>query len=231
MSDPLGDSISLVDYVGHYGDDLFIVNRARKSFGKKSEWNAQGHLRVVDQNRLTRMATLGHWTPFAHPVITIAFKMPIFVAREWYRHTVGFVRDELSRRDVTTDPEFFVPTEWRVAPSPEERHLRSGLAISDRSKGMAIEAASIADRALRTYQVLLEEGAAPEMARTVLPQSMYTEFDETASLAAYARLAGLRLSPDAQKETRLYAEAVDAIIAPLFPYAWEALKLRERKTE
>lgn len=226
-ADPLGDLISRVAYVGHYGDDLFIVNRARKSFGQKSEWNAQGRLRKVDQERLMRMARLGHWTPFAHPVITLAFKMPIFVAREWYRHTIGFVRDELSRRDVTTAPEIFVPRpdQWRAAPDPDQKHTRSGGPIGDRGKSVSLFVRSVASATELSdlYTQMIEEGVAPEQARILLPQGTYTEFDETVSLAGYARLCKLRIAPDVQKETRLYAEAAAAIIEPLFPYAWKAL--------
>ena len=80
-----------------------------------------------------------------------------------------------------------------------------------------------ADTTLHTYQTLLERGVAPEVARSVLPQSMFSEFIETGSLAAYARICMLRLDPTAQKEIRDYANAVCQCMSEIFPVSWPAL--------
>ena len=221
--DPLGDGVSAVQYVAHMGDDLFVLNRARRSMNRASE-----RLTASGARLLRFCAEHDHWTPFAHPQVTLAIRMPIVVVREWRTHTVGFVRSEASRRDVTDAPQFYRNT-LRNAVSADERratHARSATtthALHDRFTPWLDEQ----DRdALQLYAAMIREGVAPESARWHLPQSMYVEFDETASLAAYARLYKLRDAPDAMHEIACYARAVGELIAPLFPVSWPLLTHR-----
>ena len=214
--DPLGDGISEVEFLDSMGDDLTVVNSARVSFHKVSL-----EVSFADKKLIHYLAEHKHWTPFAHVMLQFRIKMPLFVAREWYRHEVGLVRNEVSRRYVTEDPEYFIPKEWRMKP---EGGVKQG------SGGIHADSHDIYARvnyhiagADGMYQELVNIGVAPEMARMVLPQSMYTEFIETGSLAAYARIASLRIAPDAQKETRLYAEAVAERCLSVAPVSWEAL--------
>jgi hypothetical protein len=115
------------EYVDHMGDDLRVVNAARVSFDKESEWNftysePRGYeqrttiipvLKPGDVKLITYLATHGHWTPFSHPQITIRETVPIFVARQRFKHMIGFTYNEVSRRYVDSEPEFFVPVSWR----------------------------------------------------------------------------------------------------------------------
>jgi thymidylate synthase (FAD) len=148
-------------------------------------------------------------------------KMPIFLAREWYRHTVGFARNEVSRRYVDDEPEFFIPEVCRE----RDPKLKQGSKQDEvKENNLCVGAIKeITAKSLHMYKALLEQGVCPEQARIILPQSMYTEFIETASLAAYARLCKLRLDPGAQKEVRDYANAVVELLKPKFPASWEAL--------
>jgi thymidylate synthase (FAD) len=147
--------------------------------------------------------------------------MPIFVAREWFRHTIGFARNEVSRRYVDFKPEVWMPTEFRE----RDPKLKQG------SKATTVENNDVAldlyNRAvtvsIEAYESLLAANVAPEMARIILPQSMYTEFIETGSLAAYARLCGLRLDPSAQVEIQRYANAIHELMKDKFPVSWAAL--------
>jgi thymidylate synthase (FAD) len=148
-------------------------------------------------------------------------KMPIFVAREWFRHTIGFARNEVSRRYVDEEPEMYMPEVVRA----RDKNLKQGSkadAVDQHDQAKALVQAA-KEYALDAYERLLEMGTAPEVARTVLPQGMYTEFVETASLSAYARLCGLRLDPSAQWEIRQFADAVRQLLLPLFPVSWAAL--------
>jgi thymidylate synthase (FAD) len=149
-------------------------------------------------------------------------KMPIFVAREWFRHTVGFARNEVSRRYVDDEPECWVPTLLRARDENKKQGSKDE-AIPENDR-IVKEIQNFTDGAVSFYNFLLKEGVAPEVARGVLPQSMYTEFIETASLSAYARLCSLRLDPHAQKEIRDYAAAVSEIMAAKFPASWKALQ-------
>lgn len=149
--------------------------------------------------------------------------MPIFVAREWYRHTVGFSRNEVSRRYVDSAAELWIPdiTELRA----RDVNMKQGSKDTpvEGAEGIVNEIRNANANALILYDSLLARNVAPEIARTVLPQSMYTEFIETASLAAYARLVGLRTDPHAQREIQLYAQVISDMLEPFFPVSWKAL--------
>jgi thymidylate synthase (FAD) len=213
-----------VQLLDTFGDDLTVVNAARVSYNKEAT-----ELTPKDAKLIKYLAEHNHTTPFFHPQVRMRLKMPIFVAREWFRHQIGFARNEVSRRYVDYEPEMYSPTLVRA----RDAKLKQG------SKAEPVQQNSLAvtmiqdinDRAMETYEDLLKLGTAPELARTVLPQGMYTEFIETGSLAAYARLCGLRLDPAAQFEIRLYADAVRSLLMEKFPVSWRALMREEAKDE
>jgi thymidylate synthase (FAD) len=214
------DGIGSIEVLEVFGNDLTVVNAARVSFAKESKEFVER-----DAGLINYLAKHQHTSPFFHPQIRLRVKMPIFVAREWYRHTIGFARNEVSRRYVDSVPEC-----WN--PSVEDLRERD----PKLKQGSKAEAAPLAEKyhkrvtefqalAVELYGSMVADQIAPEVARCILPQSMYTEFIETGSLAAYARLCGLRLSPEAQKEIRLYAGGLSELLAPRFPVSWAALHL------
>jgi len=216
MSWKAEDGIGSIEVLEVFGNDLTVVNAARVSFAKEStEFVAR------DAGLINYLAKHHHTSPFFHPQIRCRIKMPIFVAREWYRHTVGFSRNEVSRRYVDTPPECWSPTTVRER-DPKAKQGSKETAVVE-NDAIAGEMHSYNDGALRFYASLLERGVAPEIARSILPQGMYTEFIETASLAAYARLVGLRKDPAAQREIQAYAGALEALLTPHFPVSWVAL--------
>jgi len=206
-------SVELIDV---FGDDLTVVNAARVSFAKESH-----EITLGDEKLVKYLAVHNHVTPFFHPQARFRIKMPIFIAREWFRHQIGFARNEVSRRYVDTDPEFWMPTELRKRDSnkkqgsKDERIRYNGHCLAH------IRATN--EKALETYKYLLGHDVCPEQARAVLPQSMMTEFIETGSLAAYARLYNLRTDPTAQREIQELAEEVGFLLAEKFPISWPAL--------
>ena len=220
--DPLNDKKSSVEILHAMGDDLMVVNAARVSFNKLStEFSEQ------DGKLVRYLARNGHISPFFHPQIQFRLKMPIFVAREWFRHTIGFSRNEVSRRYVDSEPECWTPSVDNLR--ERDPKLKQG------SKGNPIEESEQVQKAVAAhmegcvslYNYLLEQKVAPEIARAVLPQSMYTEFVETGSLYAYARLCRLRLDPHAQREIQVYAEAISEALKEQFPVCWAALMGQE----
>lgn len=215
--DPLGDGISNVEILEVMGNDLTVVNAARVSFAKESKVMTPG-----DEKLIGFLAKHNHITPFFHPQIRMRIKMPIFVAREWFRHTIGFARNEVSRRYVDFKAECFVPAELRER-DPKLKQGSKESAVND--GGAAADALKKStEDSIAAYEDLLARGVAPEISRMVLPQSMYTEFIETGSLAAYARLCGLRLDPGAQREIQAYAHAIDEALQSRFPISWAALR-------
>jgi len=213
--DPLNDNKSSLEILEVMGNDLTVVNAARVSFSKESLV-----LDERDSKLIKYLAKNGHISPFFHPQIRMRLKMPIFVAREWFRHTIGFARNEVSRRYVDDTPDIYVPLELRQRDENLKQGSKSEF-VQDETAVLTMKGCLL--NSIDCYNSLLEKSVAPEMARMVLPQTMYTEFIETASLYAYARLCKLRLDPHAQKEIQLYAEAIDIQMREHFPVSWTAL--------
>lgn len=213
------DRVGFVECLETFGNDLTVVNAARVSFDKESL-----EFTEADKKLVTYLAKHDHVSPFFHPQIRFRIKMPIFVAREWYRHTIGLARNEVSRRYVDTPPECWIPFPNEIRErDPRLKQGSKSTPVDDSDRIHSI-LSNQTNAALKTYHDLLDNHVAPELARTILPQSMYTEFIETGSLAAYARLCRLRLNPAAQKEIRDYAEAISICLAAKFPVSWEALQ-------
>ncbi len=216
------DQKGYIEVLDIFGSDLTVVNAARVSFAKESkEFSEQ------DGKLVRYLAKHHHISPFFHPQIHLRIKMPIFVAREWFRHQIGFARNEVSRRYVDSPPECYIPKAEDIRARDPKLKQGSKSEPVDNAEYVHEVLNDATHAAMDTYRNLLANGVAPEVARMILPQSMYTEFVETGSLAAYARLCGLRLDPTAQKEIRDYATAVDTLLRERFPVSWPALMPQE----
>ena len=212
-----------VTYKGHMGNDLTVVNAARVSFGKESEWDYEEsdaysfkqHMKAKDEKLIRYLAKHKHISPFGHCFASFHIKAPVFVARQLVKHK--FLRwNEISRRYVDHEPEFYVPTEWRGRSADKKQGSEGIVELGD-----VLEETH--GQALVTYQELLNKGVCPEQARMVLPQSMMTEWYWSGSLDAFADMCNLRCKPDTQAETRFVADAISEEMEKLFPVSWEAL--------
>lgn len=219
-----------VEYVDHMGDDLSVVDAARVSFAKQSEWvwlrevDGDGEqikaLSEQDQKLINYLAKHNHWSPFAHTSISFRVKAPIFVARQLVKHQIGLVWNEVSRRYVDDEPEFYFPKVWRGRPVnakqgssgevENEAHITQGVMDT-------------VEQCLSDYLGMIELGVAPEQARMVLPQNTMTEWIWTGSLMAFARVCKLRLDSHAQQETQEVAGGIADHCRNLFPVSWQAL--------
>lgn len=210
-----GISVELLD---HMGDDLTITNVARVSFNKwKEEFDSK------DERLINYLAEHEHTSPFRHNSIQIRCKAPIFLARQLMKHQVGLSWNEISRRYVDTDIEFFEPEEWRSRPKDG---IKQGSGEVITHSGLANYRTAV-KRCLDTYEYLLAINVAPEMARMVLPQSMLTDWVWTGSLQAFYHVYRLRSGEGSQKEAQVFAKKLEEVIEPLFPKAWVALKKGE----
>jgi thymidylate synthase (FAD) len=228
-----------VELVDAMGSDLTVCNAARVSFAKETEWGidedaksrlektgshfAQEDIQTLkdgDRKLIRYLAKHNHWTPFAHPQITLRIKAPVSIRTQFFKHKQGFVENEISRRYVSFEPEFYTPS-WRGKPTDGAKQG------SDDFISLDNEVQQNYNNALKlcmyTYNELLRSGVAPEQARFVLPQGMYTEWYWTGSLAAYARFYKQRKDEHAQWEIREYATAISELIQPLFPESWKNL--------
>ena len=201
-----------VELIDHMGSDLSIVNAARVSFAKvHEEFDEKSDTRLINY-----LAKHNHWSPFGHASMQFHIKAPVFVARQLVKHQIGLTWNEVSRRYVDTEVEFYEPTEWRLAAENKkqgssEETVKYNLAPAHRF-------------AKQCYENMLNMGIAPEMARMVLPQSMMTEWYWSGTLYAFARVCNLRCKPDAQKETQNVGWDIDKYARKLFPASWRALR-------
>lgn len=148
----------------------------------------------------------------------LRLKQPIPIAREWFRSEYDLVRNEVSRRYVDEEPDMFIPEYLRKkSETAKQGSLAEPIDKHDEVMGhyrTAIEYGK------GVYLAMIEEGVAPEVARFVLPQSMYTSFIETGSIDAYLRIYGLRAAADAQMEVRQYAHELREVLEPTWPKMW-----------
>ena len=212
-----------VEYVAHMGDDLFVANVARVSFAKESkEFTTREMMeKGSDQGIIEYLARENHWSPFAHPTITLRVKAPVPIRTQCFKSKIGFVENEESRRYISTEPELFVPEYFRSKPEGSIKQGSGGK--HPLSEEYLARYTLSCEEAIALYNDMIVDGVAPEQARFVLPQGVYVNWIWTGSLQAYARFCNLRKDSHAQQEVQLIADEVDKVIAPLFPYSWKAL--------
>lgn len=206
----------LIDFMG--SDDR-VVDAARVSFDKI----ASNYSEEQNHKLLQYLNRHNHWSPFSHVMITMRETVPIFVARQRFKHMVGFTYNEVSRRYVSDEPSFYVPDSWRKA--AENKKQGSSDDIVAENNNIRTDYRLFIEHCTAMYNSLLEDGVAPEQARMVLPQSMYTSYYVTGSLAAWARAYKLRIDPHAQKEIQDLAIQWGDIIGGIkeLEYSWKAL--------
>ena len=247
-----------VEYIDHMGMDLSVVNAARVSFHKTSKELVKNDISLIqylargmskaERDKILQEALAAndretlldcferldadpHWSPFAHTCVSLRVKAPIFVARQLGKHQIGLVWNEVSRRYVDGEPEFYETKGLRK----RAENVKQGSSAEYIGNGEAhrIEILNTVrlhhDMSLNYYRWLLDEGASPEQARMYLPQSMMTEWIWTGSMLAFARVCRQRLNPHSQgypdkTETYAVAKMIEDIVEPLFPVSWKALK-------
>jgi thymidylate synthase (FAD) len=204
-----------VTYEHHGGTDLATVNSARVSFNKRSD-----ELSKKDAKLVSYLSEHKHTSPFNHAYATFRVKAPIFVARQLVKHEY-LPWNEVSRRYVDDEPEFYVPDVWRGR-SADKKQGSEGIVKLEGVDEQIVD--DYTAEALTAYQVLLEAGVCPEQARMVLPQSMMTEWWWSGTVGAWAKMCSLRCKPDTQLETRIVADKISDKMGELFPVSWSALK-------
>lgn len=221
-----------VEYVNHMGDDNSVVNAARVSLAKE----ASNYTDEQNHNLIKFLARNMHVLPFTHSAITLRIKAPIPIRTQCFKHKVGFVENEVSRRYVSDEPELFVPT-FRSRPDGSIKqgsgNIITELQIANRRQMYKKQTVSqqelqakynrICNSMISHYNWLVEHGVSPEQARFILPQGVMTEWIWTGSLLAYTRFYNLRTDSHAQQEIQELAKMVGEIIKPLYPVSWVAL--------
>ena len=199
-----------VTLVDNMGSDLSVVNAARVSFGKR-----KGTVDDKDEKLIKYLAKHNHWSPFGHAQLQFHIKAPVFVARQLVKHQVGLVWNEVSRRYVDYEPEFYIPKVWRKRASDKKQG--SSEETTEYNLGSTLEFIK------QTYENMLKADIAPEMARMILPQNMMTEWYWSGTLYAFARVCNLRCQPDAQQETKIIADRISELSQKQYPLSWKYL--------
>ena len=204
-----------VDLIDSMGSDLTVVNAARVSFNKTSSTLDDKDIKLINY-----LAKHNHWSPFSHCFLQFRVKAPIFIARQLAKHQVGLSWNEVSRRYVDSEPEFYEPDTWRGKPE-NVKQGSDGEAKSQYFPNLYL--GDVTELALNNYDKMIVQGVAPEMARMVLPQNMYTEWYWSGSLYAFSRVCQLRLDKASQSEVQEIAIKLSAHCWSLFPHSWDAL--------
>lgn len=212
------NDITPVELIQFMGDDNEVCDAARVSFNKE----AINYSKDQNEKLINYLAKHDHWSPFAHVSIKFRFRAPMFIARQFQKHVVGFAWNEVSRRYVSTKPTFFIPDTWRKRPD----NMKQGSVTEGESPLDDNLLASYKNKMRehsKDYNELIVSGICPEQARMIMPQAMMTEWIWTGSLMAWARFVNLRRDSHAQAECVPYAEAVWAHAYELFPMSTKAL--------
>ena len=217
-----------VTLIDNMGSDLTVVNAARVSFNKKSEWDEDNTLTVSDSILISYLARHKHMSPFGHCFATFHVKAPIFVARQLVKHK--FLRwNEVSRRYVDEKPDWYWPKDdvWRGR-AKDKKQGSEGLIDLKEDEELLGDVVETTEWCRALYSKLLDKGVAPEQARMVLPQSTMTEWYWSGSLDAFSDMCTLRLKEDTQYETRVVARGISLSMQELYPKSWKALQELDR---
>ena len=229
-------SMGKVVLLDHMGSDLTVVNAARCSFDKKSDFGGDGLLLAADAKLIYYLAKHDHHSPFTHPTIQLYFEMPLFVKAQWIRHRVGIFGsdtcvaniNEVSRRYIKSQPTAYIPSTMRRC-AANVKQGSSNDVIADNEEAIRL-VSDITQICLDAYDKLLALGVCPEQSRMILGSNTMTSFQQTGSLLAFSRIFMLRNDPSAQKEIQEYAKAVGEIVSKLFPVSWDALTVHVEDT-
>lgn len=220
----------LLDYMG---TDLDVVNAAKVSFSKESEWDWQTEyecgvpvsdtpiLADKDKKLINYLATHDHWTPFAHTALKFRCSAPVPIRTQAFKHKIGMVENEESRRYISSTPEIYIPEFFRAKP---EGSIKQGSAGEHpRSDEFLKRYKEKTEECVGLYLTMLNGGICPEQARFVLPQGAIVNWIWTGNLVSFANFYNKRTDTNAQYEVLLLAESVGKQIAEIFPVSWKAL--------
>ena len=227
-----------------WGDDLDVVNAARVSFHKESEWDLVQRpitqedidnnpycesieaiytpkLKIGDEKLIRYLAKHKHFSPFNHSFITMRVKAPIFVARQLVKHKF-MPWNEVSRRYVDEEPEFYFPEYWRkkadnVKQGSSDEQVSGYIENEEWAGDIDEDFLVVIENSLGLYRCMIDNSVAPEQARMILPQNTMTEWIWSGTLGAWCDMLTLRLDPHTQYESRIVAQKAVELIRPHFP--------------
>ena len=227
-----------VELLDSMGDDLDVVNAAKVSFSKESSYemvpvlvdgvqrDIRRNLKAQDSKLINYLATHDHWTPFAHTALKFRVAAPVPIRTQCFKHKIGMVENEESRRYISTTPEIFIPEFFRMKP---EGSIKQGSGdVHPNSDSWLKDYKAQIESAVQLYMDMIDCQVCPEQARFVLPQGAIVNWIWTGNLVSFANFYLKRTDPTAQKEVKVVAELVGKEIESIFPVSWAALTKMEK---
>ena len=203
--------------------DLSVANAARVSFARRKE-----ELDDADAGLIRFLMRERHGTPFEHNAFRFQVRCPIFVAREWFRHRIGSF-NEFSMRYAKATDDFYVPAVEDVRSQVGKPGAYSFETVdAELAEQTRDDMRAVYEAAFATYERLVEQGIAREIARAVLPVGAYTEFYWTINARSLMNFVSLRAAETAQREIRRYAEAVERFLEQQMPITHAAFVANDR---
>lgn len=214
--------VELLDYMGN---DLAVVNAARVSFNKEASLDENGYMDSSDEKLIKYLATHDHWTPFAHTALKFRVAAPVPIRTQCFKHKVGMVENEESRRYISSTPEIFIPEFFRSKP---DGSIKQGSGDKHYQSDMwKEEYEGVVQGCVNFYLNMLQDGVCPEQARFILPQGAIVNWIWTGNLVSFANFHNKRTDQNAQYEVQVVAEMVGEKIKDIFPVSWDALTKKE----
>lgn len=236
-------------YISHSLTDKDVANFARQSFAKVAEnfteaqndklvrFLARGMesndweqllIEMANTSDLTKIRELAayirnipeHWVPFGHPHISLRMKAPIPIRTQCFKHKIGFIESEESRRYISSVPEIYIPPYFRAKAATAKQGSGDEHPASDYYKAAY---GTQAEACIVLYENMVKDGICPEQARFILPQGAEVNWVWTGSLYAFAKAYVARRNSHAQREIQDLFGGIGDIIAPLYPVSWPAL--------
>lgn len=237
-------------YENHYLSDTDVANFARQSFAElaanfteaqnanlirflargmsSGDWKALVNEHWMEAKTPEEKHDLAvymrkipeHWVPFGHPHISIRMEAPVPIARQCFKHKIGLVESEESRRYISSRPILYIPDHFREK-AASVKQGSGGIHPNSDQWLQAYE--EHCNEAIDLYEQMVGDGVCPEQSRFVLPQGCEVHWVWTGSLYAFANFYNQRSDSHAQKESQELAAQIDQVIAPLFPVSWAAL--------
>ena len=220
-----------VELVKSSASDADVIWAARVSTAGDKSLEDVGADAAKSEGLINYLARERHGSPFEHTSMTFFISAPIFVFREFMRHRIASYNEE-SGRYRELKPVFYIP-------SKERKLVQVGKAgaytfVDGTPEQFEITVAAIKETcnlAYTNYQKMLEAGVAREVARAVLPVTLYSSMYVTMNARALMNFLSLRTAREGshfpsypQREIEMVAEKMEAHFAKLMPITYGAFQ-------
>lgn len=224
------DDVS-VELVKSSASDADVIWAARVSTAGDKSLEDVGADASKSEGLINYLARERHGSPFEHTSMTFFISAPIFVFREFMRHRIASYNEESGRyRELR--PVFYVPSKDRKLVQIGKPGAYSFVEGTSEQHQITVDAIKqTCTLAYENYQKMLTAGVAREVARAVLPVTLYSSMYVTMNARALMNFLSLRTAREGshfpsypQREIEMVAEKMEAEFAKLMPITYGAFE-------